>query len=176
MNVFFLDLDPISAAHGHCIRHRNKMIVEYAQLLSTAHHVLDDKPIRGIYKQTHTNHPSAVWVRESKTHYDWVLVCAMELCELYRRQNWVQHKTYDILVNLHTYPKAFQGTDRVPPVPPPQCMPDEFKQDDCVQAYRSYMHSKYVEWANRDKPLAIEYYHCFPNWLQPNGFEVQTVM
>lgn len=41
MNIFVLSADPMVAARSHCDRHVVKMIVEYAQLLSTAHRVLD---------------------------------------------------------------------------------------------------------------------------------------
>lgn len=41
MNIFVLDLSPTIAATFHCDKHVVKMIVEYAQLLSTAHRVLD---------------------------------------------------------------------------------------------------------------------------------------
>lgn len=43
MNVFALDLDPGQAAQWHCDKHVVKMCVEYAQLLSTAHRVLDGR-------------------------------------------------------------------------------------------------------------------------------------
>lgn len=41
MNIFALSEDPREAAQMHCDRHCVKMIVEYAQLLSTAHRTLD---------------------------------------------------------------------------------------------------------------------------------------
>ena len=41
INIFALDRDPYVAASYHCDRHVVKMIVEYAQLLSTAHRQLD---------------------------------------------------------------------------------------------------------------------------------------
>jgi len=41
MNIFALDINPYTAASYHCDKHVVKMIVEYAQLLSTAHRVLD---------------------------------------------------------------------------------------------------------------------------------------
>lgn len=44
MNIFVLDTNPIVAATYHCDKHMVKMIVEYAQLLSTAHRMLDGKP------------------------------------------------------------------------------------------------------------------------------------
>ena len=41
MNIFVLDKDPHIAAQMHCDRHVPKMIVESAQMLSTAHRLLD---------------------------------------------------------------------------------------------------------------------------------------
>ena len=41
MNIFFLNRDPETAAKEHVDKHVVKMIVEYAQLLSTAHRMLD---------------------------------------------------------------------------------------------------------------------------------------
>ena len=41
MNIFVLDNDPDTAARMMCDKHVVKMIVESAQMLSTAHRVLD---------------------------------------------------------------------------------------------------------------------------------------
>lgn len=44
MNIFFLDGDPELAARYHCNKHVVKMVTETAQLLSTAHRLLDGTP------------------------------------------------------------------------------------------------------------------------------------
>jgi len=44
LNLFYLDRDPQLCAQMHCDKHVVKMILEYAQLLSTAHRLLDGKP------------------------------------------------------------------------------------------------------------------------------------
>ena len=41
MNIFALSSDPETAAKWHCDCHVNKMIIEAAQMLSTAHRILD---------------------------------------------------------------------------------------------------------------------------------------
>jgi hypothetical protein len=43
MNIFILDKDPVLAAQLQCDKHVVKMIVESAQMLSTAHRMLDGK-------------------------------------------------------------------------------------------------------------------------------------
>jgi len=80
MNIFYLDKDPRICAENHCDKHCVKMILEYAQLLSTAHRVLDGDPNQELpdgrqdvlYKATHVNHPSAVWVRQNEANYKWL--------------------------------------------------------------------------------------------------------
>ena len=47
MNIFFLDTDTKQCAKYHCDKHVVKMIVEYAQLLSTAHRMLDGEEYIG---------------------------------------------------------------------------------------------------------------------------------
>ena len=44
MNIFVLDKDPRVAARMLCDKHVPKMIVESAQMLSTAHRLLDGTP------------------------------------------------------------------------------------------------------------------------------------
>ena len=81
MNIFYLNEQPQPCAEMHCDKHVVKMIIEYAQLLSTCHRVLDgeeyyDKTANGrrikrwkmddpfmeacLYKASHVNHPSNI--------------------------------------------------------------------------------------------------------------------
>ena len=46
MNIFVLSTDPVKAAIQQCDKHVPKMIVESAQMLSTAHRMLDGTPVR----------------------------------------------------------------------------------------------------------------------------------
>ena len=82
MNVFVLNKDPVIAAQEHCDKHVVKMIIESAQMLSTAHRMLDGKAekrrsVSGktiqqyyalsddrenvLYKAVHKYHPCTVW-------------------------------------------------------------------------------------------------------------------
>lgn len=45
MNLFYTNRDPQLCAQDHCDKHVVKMILEYAQLLSTAHRLLDGKHV-----------------------------------------------------------------------------------------------------------------------------------
>ena len=67
MNIFYVDENPELAARYHGDKHVVKMVLETAQLLSTAHHVLDGDENqfcqkasdRGLYRPSHANHPSS---------------------------------------------------------------------------------------------------------------------
>ena len=51
MNIFCLDEDPIKAVQMMCDKHIVKMILESAQLMSTAHRELDgDNANENLYK------------------------------------------------------------------------------------------------------------------------------
>ena len=138
MNIFFLDRDPVKAAQYHCDKHVVKMILETAQLLSTAHHALGSKGASGLYKPTHQNHPCGIWVRESAAHYIWAHNLLKALLTEYTRRYGRLHavQTNGIAEKLNSLPdNIYYG----PFVDPPQCMPDVFKvEHNPVAAYRNY--------------------------------------
>ena len=165
MNIFYTNECPIQAANEHNYVHQVKMIVENTQLLSTAHHELDgDNAIDGIYKKTHVNHPSAVWVRKSYDHYVWVWECAKQLCALYTARTGKVHKTEAILDLLAVTPANIPERGFVKP---PVAAPDEFKAiavfGDVCKAYQQYLCAKFAEWQSRAKPMKVEF-DTVPHW------------
>jgi hypothetical protein len=128
MNIFYLHEEPAVAAAWHCDKHCVKMILETAQILSTAHHVLDgeDIQIEGLYKSTHVNHPSTVWARSGLENYKWLHRLLDELCYQYTKRYKKVHKVElsGLLANLSTPPQNISN-ERFSE--PPQCMPDEYK-------------------------------------------------
>lgn len=137
MNIFYLDQDPRTAAEMHCDKHVVKMILESAQLLSTAHHILDGKK-DGLYKPTHKNHPSAVWARSAESNYTWLHSLLHYLCAEYTARYGKVHKVKrDGMLHLLGYIPDNISTANFSA--PPQCMPDTYKvEGDTVQAYRNY--------------------------------------
>lgn len=143
MNLFVTHRCPVAAAQDHSDKHLVKMILETAQLLCTAHHIDGDPTdVPGIYKATHRNHPSAVWVRETSGNYVWAYRLFRALCMEYRERYGRVHKTETKLLGpLMAFPRYIIHDDLLPP---PACMPDEFKlpeeEDDWpVQSYRQYL-------------------------------------
>ena len=136
MNIFYLDKRPDDAAEMHCDKHCVKMILEYAQMLSTAHRELDGNVPDILYKSTHKNHPSTIWTRSSKQHYDWLFRLFRMLSAEYTLRYGKFHKTWNKLGKiLETAPKNIKNNGWVDP---PQCMPDHCKKPDTIDAYRNY--------------------------------------
>jgi hypothetical protein len=140
MNIFALDSNPILAARYHNDRHCVKMIVEYAQLLSTAHHVLDQGlssvDLTAIPKATHRNHPCAIWVRERSANYQWLYRLWVATLGEFRTRYQHPH-SYEALVHqLMNLPLCIRGSRRRQPFV--QCVPDEYRRGNAIEAYRAY--------------------------------------
>lgn len=139
MNIFYLDNDPTTAAKWQCDRHVVKMVLESAQLLSTAHREVDGDSWAdevGLYKRTHKNHPSAVWARASKPQYDWLYEHFIALCNEYSYRYGKTHLTDTKFRHVLDYaPPSILHTKFEEP---PQCMPDEYKHESAIQGYRNY--------------------------------------
>lgn len=128
------------------------MILEYAQLLSGAHHYhgsVDDR----LYKPTHMKHPSALWVQESRTNYQFVRDLLDNLFEEYDYRYGKFHKTLNMFRAIQTFPK--QQPD-MGSTPFRLCMPDEYKDEHPVYAYRKFYlgeKSRFAKWSHSDIPL-----------------------
>ena len=139
MNIFYLDKCPVKAAKYQYNKHVVKMILESAQMLCTAHHVLDNR-IRLLddipYKIAHINHPSTKWVRENSLHYDWLYEHMIALGNEYTKR----YSKHHLSITKCKIPLANQP-ENIPHEPfeqPPQAMPDEYKDDCSIRAYWNY--------------------------------------
>jgi hypothetical protein len=141
MNVFALSKDPAKAARWHMTRHLIKMPLEYAQLLSTASHLVG-KP-QG-YRPTHKGHPSTKWVCSSVENWRWLRELALELGAHYQQVYGRRHKSTIIVDGLKVPPLP-----RVPVSPVDLAMYDWVKYrvkepstwPAAVSAYRTYYRS-----------------------------------
>lgn len=185
MNIFYLDSDVKTCAQAHVDRHVVKMIVEYAQLLSTAHRVLDgtestmlsksgrrqkvwtldDDREANVYKASHINHPSAKWARHCAMNYTWLMGLWLELLDEYDYRYGKHHSTCRLIPYLAQLPKKISTMHEFSP--PWRAMPDEFKvskstPDYCVESYRAYYNGAkrhIFKWKNRQTP----------EWIIQNG-------
>ncbi len=168
MNIFILDIDPQKAAKALCNKHLSKMIIESAQMLYTAHWILNDgKQLNHensliAYKKTHHNHPCNVWIRNSLSNYMWLANHALAICKEYQKAYKKEHKSYKHIIWLKTNPPdnlleygltyfamAFYKTD-----------PKKFKlcfvPKDPILSYRKYYvmdKKRFAKWTHgRNKP------------------------
>lgn len=144
MNIFALDRDPILAAKYHNDRHVTKMILESAQLLSTAHFVLDGegcrRRVRGLLKPSHAHHPCTRWAHSSTGAYRWLHAHMGGLLEQFAARYGRLHvygypPKASLYTRLAVEPLGLQDC----PAPPfAQAMPLMYRRPDPVQAYRLY--------------------------------------
>ena len=181
MNIFFLDEDVQTCAEYHVDKHVVKMILEYAQLLSTAHRVLDGEPIVGItktgrkqqqyklmndnderlmYKATHMNHPSAIWCRESDANYQWLADLLVALCKEYTYRYGKKHKVErsGLMTKLVSkIPRSIPRTGEWSQ--PTPAMPDEYKvPGNHLESYHNYYRGdkpRMFSWKKREIPVWI---------------------
>lgn len=141
MNIFYLHQLPMLAAQYHCDKHVGKMLIESCQLLATAHHHFGNGHAVS-YRPTHVNHPSAIWVRQSRLHYDWLSDLARGLGRQFLWRYGHDHKSRGIWFRELMYaPPAMQDLP-LRWTPPTLAMPDEYKSDDHLVSYRRYYASK----------------------------------
>jgi hypothetical protein len=182
VNIFYVDEDPVKAAQCLVDKHVVKMILESAQLLSTAHRVLDgemrvvDRLVPGtlenpkyrkhkswvlpdardgvLYQSTHMNHPSAVWCRESIENYLWLVEHFFGLMNEYiHRYNRIHACNGELSFMLQSPPHNLKEYDMTTM---PSCMDVEYiVSKDSLTNYRNYYKIgklKLHKWTNREPP------------------------
>lgn len=168
MNIFYLDSDPKTCATYHCDKHVVKMILEYTQLLCTAHRsfsTIESISNIPLYKATHKNHPSAIWVRESPDNYNHLTTLLKHLCAEYTHR---YNKTHlcersglvdGLVTNNPVKPSSatYNGFNGIPMNR--QAMPDEYKNVSGVEAYRAY-------YIGTKKHIAVWTNRSVPNWFK----------
>ncbi len=174
MNIFYIDEDPVVAAQCLVDKHCVKMILESAQLLSTAHRYLDGHLVMGksdtgrnvkrwiladsrepvLYQATHINHPSAIWCRASVENYNWLVDHFFALMNEYTHRYGKHHKcSGDIAYMLQSPPHKLEEFDMTKM---PCAMGDEYIiSDEPVINYRNYYKvakASLHKWTNRQPP------------------------
>ena len=152
MNIFRLDDNPIICSQYHCDKHVVKMILEYAQILSTAHRVLDNNSSEELYKATHINHPSTIWAMTTSENYKWLYNLFLAVLDEYTFRYNKFHSSSRLLDILSLLPYNIKIAEQTEL---PLAMPDNCKLGSVVDSYRNYyLIEKYslAKWTKRDKP------------------------
>jgi hypothetical protein len=179
MNIFYLDKEPKTCAEMHVDKHVVKMILEYAQLLSTTHRYLDGTINIGssasgrkktiyrlpdgrdnlLYSATHINHPSAIWVRKNQQNYIWLTQLLSELCKEYTYRYGKVHKCEQIGLVEYLRNNEPKNIPMGPFTEPTPAMPDHYKvSGDSISSYKNYYlgdKTRMFSWKNRETPAWI---------------------
>ena len=157
------------AAQLQCDKHVVKMIVESAQMLSTAHRMLDGKivmkPSRSgkrmikyydlyegaddleaemlYYSAVHHGHPCTKWTMESSENYRWHHKHFVALCDEYTHRYGKTHKTDRLLRSpLWTLPRNITEGSLTPFALAMSANPECMFPNDPVKSYKLYYHTK----------------------------------
>lgn len=93
MQVFVTDKCPVTSAKNLDDKRVVKMVLETAQLLSNAMHIMGEE---GPYKRTHMNHPCTKWAAESINNFYWLFSHFMALSTEYTKRYGKVHKCNDL--------------------------------------------------------------------------------
>jgi hypothetical protein len=157
MNIFVLSEDPQQAARDQCDKHVVKMPLETAQMLCTAlrQHGCDDVP----YKSAHAKHPCTLWTAACRDNFLWLVEHGLELCAEYTRRYGKVHASQAVIVVASDLSKTIP-TGALTSFA--QAMPDQYKHESAVEAYRSY-------YKNEKAAIATWRYSTTPPWWQTDS-------
>ena len=162
MNIFVTSNCPRISAQALDNKRVVKMVLETAQLLSTAIFINSGITYDNIYKPTHIKHPCTVWTALTLGNWDWVFQHFVALCEEYGFRYNKQHASEKILPYLLKHRTdikngaitAFANCTRS------ETMQIDFKHiKDTCEAYKKYLIAKWdhdkssPKWINRKPPL-----------------------
>ena len=179
MNIFILDESPIKSAQLQCNTHIVKMVLESAQMLSTAHRMLDGTVMKApsksgkrmvnryvhpdpqmdavLYNAVHFHHPCTVWTMESSANYRWHFTHFIALCNEYTYRYGKTHMSDDKLRRvLAQYPKNIPNKKQTPFKLAMKSNPECIALGDPVKAYRAFYQTKQdrfkMVWTKRETP------------------------
>lgn len=183
MNLFVLSECPVEAAQMQCNAHVTKMTVESAQMLSTAHRMLDGylepRPSKSgkrlskywvhpnqhletnLYKAVHHHHPCTVWTMQTSANYEWHYRHFVALAEEFEYRYQKKHGSFVLLQDILKDPPKHitQGPKTDWPLAMgsnPECM----FYGEAVKSYRAFYQTKQkrfkMEWKCRPIPEWFE--------------------
>ena len=146
MNIFAFDKCPMRSALWLDDIRKNKMILESAQMLSTAVRALCPDTTLEVYKTAYLNHPCSKWARQSRANFQWLL---HHMSWLYNQKSG-EHKSARLIPEFQKYVNDGDFPDEYL-TPFANCARnlergvDYSEVDDVHQAYRMYMNDRWKE-------------------------------
>ena len=155
MNIFVTDPDPVISAQTLCDKHVVKMILESAQMLSTAwrEYSLAYADEHELYQAAYINHPCTIWTQSARENYRWLYKHFIALCEEYTHRYGKSHASARLKGPLMWAP--FKPRSVLATIEQPYgfvlAMPDEYKSDDVFDSYRNYLINEKQHFAKWEK-------------------------
>jgi hypothetical protein len=153
MNIFVLDMDPVTCAKMHCDQHVRKMILEYTAMLSYPYSAKEGCPIFGPIR--YMNYPISQWARKTVGNYAWLAELLEELGKEFKYR-WEKEHAYIekgyVEFFRNNKPDILSGLEMTEFL---QIMPEEWRHEDVVKAYRMYYiteKTKFAKWTRRPEP------------------------
>ena len=183
MNRFIIENTPQACAQAHCDKHVPKMYVEEAQMLSTAHRMLDGelemRPSKSgkrmvkywklpdqrediLYKAVHMGHPCTKWCMETAGNYKWAYQMYLYLGIEFGYRYGKAHKTDELDGWLRFPPNNINPSEEITPMPlamgsNPECI----DHSDVIGSYRKFYQTKQerfkMVWTKRPTPEWFQY-------------------
>tara|TARA_R100001443_G_scaffold109658_2_gene121101 strand:- start:1470 stop:1979 length:510 start_codon:yes stop_codon:yes gene_type:complete len=146
MNIFVLDENPVKSAQAmDCVR-VPKMVTESAQMMASALRrwgATDEQmPLTksgSPYKGGYHHHPCTIFAGDTRANFKWLAHHAEALLDEYHHRFGKVHACHNPIYQMSSMSKMIPEGELMPFA---QAMPDEYKDDDAVKAYRAYYHSK----------------------------------
>lgn len=144
MNIFATDECPVQSALNLDDKRIGKMLLESAQMLSTAvrYHVEDKADCSCLYKAAYKKHPCTIWTRQSIGNFTWLVDHALALGVIFREIRGYDHKALRTVLLAQSY-------SRFIPDGPLQkfanCTEDKVSSLPIIIRYRQFMLTKWLE-------------------------------
>jgi len=148
MNIFALSPDPILAARAHCDQHLHKMILESAQMVSTAFHIRGHGTgLPWLYKPAYQTHPCTIWTAESNHNIMWLIELALELENIRQELGCPYHASTEVIKFARDYlQEEFPFATLYHATDPALAMPIQIKMRQDINSYGKYQ--AYYRWKN----------------------------
>jgi hypothetical protein len=111
------------------------------------------------YKRAHKNHPSTIWTRQSIQHYRWLVKHGLEICSEFEKRYGKVHATKQVLLWCQDNEPSLPNNEFTEP---PQCMPEEFRKENTVEAYKNF----YINDKVKVKQLDWKKLNNKPEWIK----------
>lgn len=154
MNIFASDIDPTKAAQALDNKRVVKMLLESAQILSSAIFLASGVVHTKIYRPAFLGHPCVIWASENLANWQWLYTHLIALGDEYAFRYGRTHKTLNIAPALQELsalvPQKIAAITPFANCARAEKLGIDFKHmSDVPLAYRKYLKAR---WANDRRP------------------------